>query len=483
MKLRGWAVVVGSLACAATVAVWHDVAPRRLPIASEGAARISGPQDRTADAPRVRAPVAVDRAAVRGTANPAVLGPVRPLLTLAGSEPPRRDGVFSLYPVRIDEKQAVEAMSSGRLSIPMPDGSPLDLAFEHAIDHGDGNWSWIGTADGGSGTQRAVITFGPDGVAATLPDNDGRQVKLTLQGGQTYLATAPLSSLRVGVNPLGDGITPPVLPSGAKVSTGAFTQALQPLAGVDMQSVAQGAQEAVGGQATVDVLVLYSDGFRLAKGSPSAAVTELTNRFDVANQVLRNSQLPATFRMVHAQEAESADDTDNGALLEAIRGNTPWIQDMRDQYGADLVTFVREYNAANNSCGVAYIPPGDYAADGDLMYSVVSDGSLPDGYYCEATTLAHELGHNLGAQHNHEQDATGALFPYAYGYRNFSAQFYDVMAYGPDPEQRFWTFSNPDTQCKGLPCGVVDYADVSKALRQTLPVAAGFRPTKIAKSP
>ncbi|KAG9563238.1 hypothetical protein KCV01_g20766, partial [Aureobasidium melanogenum] len=182
--------------------------------------------------------------------------------------------------------------------------------------------------------------------------------------------------------------------------------------------------------------------------------------------------------MVRAQEAQAPDDTDNTQMLDAIRTSTPWVQTLRDQVGADLVTFVREYNAGNNSCGVAYIPPGNYAAAGDLMYSVVSDGSLPTGYYCEATTLAHELGHNLGAQHNHEQDATGGLFPYSYGYRNFSAQFYDVMAYGPDANQRFWTFSNPQVQCKGLPCGVADYADVARTLRLTMPIAAGFRATK-----
>lgn len=477
MKQRVWVALAASLACvAAGSAVWRDRdGVQTAAVSSDvrpGRAVVHGPSVKDGARVAVDMPVRGPGAAASGA------GAALPLLALTGSEPPRREGVFTFYPVRIDEKQARAAMKSGgHLSIPTPDGSHMDLAFEHSVDHGDGNWSWVGKPDGVDGTQRAVITFGPDATVATLPDSDGRQLKLATQGGQTFLVSAPLSSLHVGVNPLGDGIRP-VLPGG---TVGALDAADQPAAN---DALSKAGASSPDGSTTVDVLAIYSSGFRKAKGSASAAVTTLTNRFDVANQVLRNSQVNASFRMVRAQEAQAPDDTDNTQMLESIRAGTPWIQTMRDQSGADLVTFVREYDAANNSCGVAYIPPGDYAHDGDLMYSVVSDGSLPTGYYCEATTLAHELAHNLGAQHNHEQDATGGLFPYSYGYRNFSAKFYDVMAYGPDANERFWTYSNPSvTLCKGLPCGVTDYADVARTLRYTMPIAAGFRPTRVLSRP
>ncbi|MEX1829901.1 reprolysin-like metallopeptidase [Luteibacter sp. CQ10] len=474
MKQRGWVALAASLACvAAGSAVWRDRDRVQAPAVAADAG--SGPSVAGPDAPD-GARISVDKAVHGRGATSSAGDAALPLLALTGSEPPRREGVFTWYPVRIDEKRARAAMTSGgRLSIPTPGGSRMSLAFEHAVDHGDGNWSWVGKPDGVDDTQRAVITFGPDATVATLPDSEGRRLTLTTQGGQTFLVSAPLSSLHVGVNPLGDGIRP-VQPVG---TVGALDAADQPLA-----NAVDTAKAGAGGATTVDVLAVYSSGFRKAKGSASAAVTALTNRFDVANQVLRNSQVNASFRMVRAQEAQAPDDTDNTQMLESIRTGTPWIQTMRDQSGADLVTFVREYDAANNGCGVAYIPPGDYANDAGLMYSVVSDGSLPTGYYCEATTLAHELAHNLGAQHNHEQDATGGLFPYSYGYRNFAAQFYDVMAYGPDANERIWTYSNPSvTLCKGLPCGVVDYADVARTLRYTMPIAAGFRATKVPAKP
>ena len=476
MKQRAWAALAASLVCAAGGAAWlrgEDSPTGSRPMDKAAAPVAAAATSSTASAPRV----AVDAPARHLASGANDTGPRLPLLVITGSEPPRREGVFTYYPVRIDEKQARAAMKGGRLSIPTPDGSSLDLAFEHAVEHGNGNWTWVGRLDGQDDTQRAVITFGPDATAATLPDTDGQQRKLTIQGGQTYLVSAPLSSLHVGVNPLGDAIKPVGVPGAGLAGTGALDDTLgTPLASGQDAGFLKAPSAAA--QTTVDVLAIYSSGFRQAKGSTSAAITELTNRFDVANQVLRNSQINASFRMVRTQEAQAPDDTDNTQMLDAIRTSTPWVQTLRDQVGADLVTFVREYNAGNNSCGVAYIPPGNYAAAGDLMYSVVSDGSLPTGYYCEATTLAHELGHNLGAQHNHEQDATGGLFPYSYGYRNFSAQFYDVMAYGPDANQRFWTFSNPQVQCKGLPCGVADYADVARTLRLTMPIAAGFRATK-----
>lgn len=477
MKQRAWVALAASLACAAagSAVLQGGGSPVRWALADGGDADAPAPAVSTAAvAPRMAVNAPARRRASAGADN----GPTLPLLVITGSEPPRHEGVFTYYPVRIDEKQARAAMKGGHLSIPTPDGSHLDLAFEHAVEHENGNWSWVGHLDGPDDTQRAVITFGPDSTVATLPDSDGQQRKLTVEGGQTYLVSAPLSSLHVGVNPLGDAIKPVGVPGAGLAGTGALDEAL----GTPIVSAADAAAgksiSSAAAQTTVDVLAIYSSGFRQAKGSTSAAITELTNRFDVANQVLRNSQIDASFRMVRAQEAQAPDDTDNTQMLDAIRTSTPWVQSMRDQVGADLVTFVRQYNQANNSCGVAYIPPGNYAAAGDLMYSVVSDGSLPTGYYCEATTLAHELGHNLGAQHNHEQDATGGLFPYSYGYRNFSAKFYDVMAYGPDATQRFWTFSNPQVQCKGLPCGVADYADVARTLRLTMPIAAKFRTSK-----
>src|ERR1700754_1310077 len=135
MKHRGWAVLAASVACmGVAMAVWHDAPPRLARVA--GGSAISppaGPAVSHGITPRPAIAV-VDRTAVRAGMLSAAVGPVRPLLVLAGTEPPRKDGVFTLYPVRIDERQAIDAMSGGRLSIPTPDGSSIDLTFEHAVD-------------------------------------------------------------------------------------------------------------------------------------------------------------------------------------------------------------------------------------------------------------------------------------------------------------------------------------------------------------
>lgn len=396
------------------------------------------------------------------------------LFTYARDITPQKEDGYTLYPVTIDADQALASALSGRMTLVAPDGTRISLIYDRHITHDNGNWTWIGREDSDDTKTDSVITFGATATFGTLPSVNGQQLKLTTIHGKTYLASAPLSQLKQGVRPGGDMVFSAGL-SGKPAS-------------VPSSIVTAG--DAVSSGPVVDVLIGFSTGYAAYRGGSDAANTAIANMVDIANRVLANSNVAAQYRIVNTIEVSYPDTGDNGDALSALAsGSTATTVGLlrlyREQYGADLVSFVRRYDTSQNGCGIAYIPQADYATSGpEQAFSVVSDGSVDMGNgftsYCTATTLAHEMGHNLGAQHNRQTDATGGLFAYSYGYRNDSAGFYDVMSYGLDGQEAEGLYSTPDLSiCKGLPCGEANASDVARTLRQTMPIAATFRGTAV----
>jgi hypothetical protein len=385
---------------------------------------------------------------------------------------PQREDGYTLYPVEIDADQALASALSGRMTLVTPDGTRVSLVYDRHITHDGGNWTWIGREDSDDTKTDSVITFGPNATFGTLPSVNGQQLKLTTVHGKTYIASAPWAQLKEGVRPGGDtliaaGSTP--LTSSASPST-----------------VTASAAAASG--TVVDVMIAFTTGYAAYRGDGNVATTAMINLVDNANSILSNSNVAASFRLVNVSEVSYPDTGDNSVALSTLAtGSTATtigsLRFYRDQYGADLVSLVRRYDTSQNGCGLAYIPQANYATTGpDLAFSVVGDGSIDLGNgvtsFCPVTSLSHEMGHNLGAQHNRQQNSTGGLFAYSYGYRNDSAGFYDVMSYGLNGQEAERLYSTPDLSiCKGLPCGEANASDVARTLRQTMPIAATFRAT------
>jgi hypothetical protein len=396
------------------------------------------------------------------------------LFTYARNVTPQKEDGYTLYPVTIDPDQALAAALSGRMTLVTPDGARVSLVYDRHITHDDGNWTWIGREDSDDTKTDSVITFGANATFGTLPSVNGQQLKLTTIHGKTYLASAPLVQLKQGVRPGGDTLV--------------VTGDANPGSTASPSIVTSAAPSLVGTIPVVDVMVGFTTGYAAYRGGPDVATTAITNLVDNANSVVLNSGLQAGFRLVGTVEVAYPDTGDNGNVLGLLASGTKAsapgsLRFYRDQYGADLVSLVRRYDTSQNGCGIAYIPQANYATNGpDQAFSVIGDGSvdLGNGYtsYCGVTTLAHEMGHNLGAQHNRQTNSTGGLFTYSYGYRNDSAGFYDVMSYGLDGQEAERLYSTPSRSiCKGLPCGEPDVSDVARTLSQTMPIAATFRAT------
>ncbi|MEN1972205.1 FG-GAP-like repeat-containing protein [Luteimonas sp. MJ204] len=417
----------------------------------------------------------------------------------------QRRGANTFYPVRVSEAHALDAIGSGTLLLTGPDGGHVRLQYEHHVEHPSGDWSWIGRDEHGI---EGILTFGEKAVFGVMPYGEGTSLRLTTSGGQAWMSTtAPgvLSPLdqrrRAGITgpdfripgPLDD--TPGVQPAAAP----AVGHAAAP---------AQAAAAAAAAGTTVDLLLGYTPGFASMLGGASQAQTRLNHLVTVGNQTLANSDVAASFRLVGTLQVDYPDTGSNKTALEQLTGSTGSanvpvpaslqpLRAARETYGADLVSLVRRFrDAEHDGCGIAWLVGGGQVTITPgyekFGYSAISDsngmGAPDNGHYCRDETLVHEIGHNMGSQHDDEaaRDDDGELeygrFPYSFGYKTTAAagNFYTVMAYGDAGQTAWRIFSNPQsTYCGGRPCGVANQADNARSLRATVPLIAAFRETTV----
>lgn len=404
---------------------------------------------------------------------------------------PRRVGAYTWHAVELSEAHALRAIATGMLLLTGPDGLPIRLRYERHVEHADGNWSWIGRDERGTS---ALLTFGEKAAFGAIPYNGTDTLRLTTAQGRAWLVETDQKMLAARATRekrvrKPDYLVPPKI------------------AGADDAAVVEASVQAAGSTDAapiVDLLLGYTSGFAAMLGGSSQAVTRLNNLVDLTNQIYINSNINAQVRLVRTLQVNYPDNTSNGSALGQLTGsdgsapgNVPVpaslapLRAAREQSAADLVSLVRRFNEPEHgNCGAAWLIGGGQTAitsDYELFgYSVVSDSqgeSYPDGdYYCYDWTLAHELGHNMGAQHDIEtaRGENGVLEPeeygrysYSFGYK--SSDVFTVMAY-PDPGQFFgWLFSNPDANHCGPVCGIADQADNARGLRQTMPIIAAFR--------
>lgn len=419
----------------------------------------------------------------------------------------RQEGANTWYPVTLSEAHVLGAESGGPVRLTAPDGSSVTLRYRSHVPHADGIWTWIGRSDV-PGVDDAIITFGQHSVFGVIPQRKGPPLRIAMRDARAWLVTTDPQRLRqldnAAVRPRRpDFLAPPRAASGSVAKQGAVPAA-------EAAATSSATAYSTTDRKTVDLLIGYSTGFKnhwvsdgmcASLGATNCESTRRDNTLsrlnflvDVTNQAYVNSAVSAQVHVVRMVQVAYPDATTNESALEALTGYgesgpiTPdpafnALRAARDQYGADLVTVVRKFSdPENDGCGIAWLIGGGQSgistSDAGYGYSIVSDGS-DGGYYCRDETLAHELGHNMGSQHDVENsDSSTGVYAYSYGYK--ASSFYTVMAYGDSGQTSFRVFSNPRiTFCSGYPCGT-SQADNARSLNQTAPVVARFRNAVIA---
>jgi hypothetical protein len=417
----------------------------------------------------------------------------------------RRDGAYTWHRADLSEAHALAAIADGSLRLTTPTGETLDFAYERHEEHPSGDWTWVGRLERGAAADEIVLTFGDKAAFGTIAQPGGEPLRLTIRDGAAWLIEtdpARVADIRNrATQPEGpDYLVPPSSASSREADTAA--------SGPSTASAPSTAAATSSSAPVIDLVLGYTPGFAAMYGGQSQAVTRLNNMVAITNEAYANSQMTGRVRLVHTLQVSFADNTDNGDTLEKLTGyksgTGPIATDpafdalraARDQYGADLVSIVRKFNDPENSgCGIAWMIGGGGSTidtgDAPFGYSVVSDGtdSGTDGktYFCREETLAHEIGHNLGSQHDQatateDGKVKQGAYSYSFGYKTDSANgnFYTVMAYGDSGQTRYRVFSNPRTTfCGGRACGIADQADNVRSQGQTMSIVAGFRAERI----
>lgn len=219
---------------------------------------------------------------------------------------------------------------------------------------------------------------------------------------------------------------------------------------------------------TIDLLVGYASSLGgSVKGIITQRVTE-TNAALATSGVNARLNLMAVTPVAYSQAPASLSD-DLERLRTGDRGLSV-LHNQRDAIGADLVAMiVPKVNAG--MCGYGYFasPTGNAAYGLSVTASDCLNGN----------TFAHELGHNLGSDHDYANSAkSNKPFAFSYGHQ-VAGKARDIMAY-PCANAAcppLMQYSNPAVKFIGhptIPSGTAT-ADAARSFNLMAPVIANYR--------
>ena len=215
---------------------------------------------------------------------------------------------------------------------------------------------------------------------------------------------------------------------------------------------------------TIDVIVAYT---KKAASNYSDVKRELVDlSIEEANNSFRMSNLGnIKLRLVHAYETDYVEEGQHfdhvWRFADKGDGYMDEIHGLRDKYKADVAVLIVD---DPQGCGLAT----RVYADADEAFAVVH-------HECAATTysVAHEIGHIIGARHDLNLDKMTTPFSYGHGFVN-GTKWRDIMSYkescGGCPRLPVW--SSPLVKVRGEPAGTPDLDNARVISEQAARVAA-----------
>lgn len=217
----------------------------------------------------------------------------------------------------------------------------------------------------------------------------------------------------------------------------------------------------------IDVLVVFTTATKNFLGGEAQAQTLSQNAIDATNTAYINSRVRQRVRMVDAKEWVYTETTSASTDLSTLR-NDAGVQALRNAANADLVAMIGEIAGA---CGVGYLMGSNPAGNPNNGYTVTARSCAVGNL-----SFAHELGHNMGSQHNPE-NGSGATLPYGYGHY-VNGVFRTVMSYS-NPCANGCTrrayFSSPAITYQDFPTGLDNARDNVRAINNTADAIANYR--------
>lgn len=348
-----------------------------------------------------------------------------------------------------------------RLVLTLPDGRAVPTERAVFDDRGDGNVLWTGSL------------IGVDYEAVQLTLHDGYLIAWLAEpgGSKFHLQARPDGWGRLA--PAG-GPSPGYCP-GAVVPSAGGTRA-EP----DRPASPEGSADrprrvgTASSHDSLDIVVFHTRGARDNWSRVGGSTTAIQAAFDYLNRVLRNGEIPVTANLVHSEAAPSELDTPVSTLLK-LRWNRR-AASARYEHGADLVhLFNAESFDVTEACGRAYVLLKRHTGESfaPFGYGWTSNGARC-GYQWSLHTFAHEVGHNLGGNHdpaNTSIDPAVAVTPFAYGHTDLTRfpRIATVMSYGVDGDTEFEPyFSSVRHTPNGWTIGVAGERENERVVQQTI---------------
>lgn len=248
----------------------------------------------------------------------------------------------------------------------------------------------------------------------------------------------------------------------------------------------------------IDVLVAYTATARAVAGGTAAIQALINLGITETNQSYLNAGVIQRVRLVHTVEVAYTESGNIGTDLSRLRATADGFMDnvhpLRNTYGADLVHLI--VDNGGGFCGIAYVM-------NTVSNAFASDAFGVTARSCVSPNLsfAHEMGHNMGLQHDRYVDQSNTPYPYSHGYVNQAAlvggapvnkRWRTIMAYNTECSDngisctRLMYFSDPTRFYTGDPMGVAGTAASSStngpanaraSLNNTRTTVANFRAT------
>jgi hypothetical protein len=216
----------------------------------------------------------------------------------------------------------------------------------------------------------------------------------------------------------------------------------------------------------IDVIVAYT---KKAAGNYTDVKRELVElSIEEANESFRQSGIgQVKLRLVHAYQTDYVEE---GAHFDHVwrfadkgDGYMEEIHPLREKYKADVALLIVD---DPKGCGLAT----RVFADADEAFAVVHHECAAASY-----TVAHEIGHLVGARHDLSLDKNMTPFPYGHGFVN-GTKWRDIMSYkdacGGCPRIPVW--SGPKVLVKGEVAGT-DELDNARVIAEQAARVAAFR--------